>query len=180
MLRSDAILKAREDGQLGIVPWDVSRLGPNSYDVALGPRLVRYPKDVVMDVSSGPPPGSGVEVVMPEDGILLDPGVLYLGSTVERTWCAPPWIPMIEGRSSVGRLGVLIHVSAGFGDCGFDGNWTLEIVCTNPTFVRPGDVIAQVYFVRGEGEGGLYSGRYAGKEGPTPSRGAARAFKEGP
>ena len=75
----------------------------------------------------------------------LIPGKLYLGRTVERTM-SDGFVPMIEGRSSVGRLGIFVHATAGFGDNGFNGYWTLEISCVQPVVIYPEIEIAQIYF----------------------------------
>ena len=68
------------------------------------------------------------KINIPDDGLLLEPNKLYLGRTVEYTR-TDKFIPMLEGRSSTGRLGLFIHVTAGFGDVGFAGYWTLEMFC---------------------------------------------------
>lgn len=84
-------------------------------------------------------------LTIPPEGMVLKPGKLYLGRTVERTR-TDKFIPMLEGRSSVGRLGMGIHVTAGFGDIGFDGPWTLEITVTEPLRIYPLVEIAQIYY----------------------------------
>lgn len=107
---------------------------------------------------------------IPEEGYVLRPGVLYLGRTIERTK-SDCFIPMIDGRSSIGRLGIWIHVSAGFGDIGFDGTWTLEITAIEPVRIYPNVEIGQVCFHKPYGEvENLYRGRYYKQEDPTESR----------
>lgn len=111
-----------------------------------------------------------IEFEIPEDGYVLQPGVLYIGRTVERT-ATDKFIPMINGRSSGGRLGISIHICAGFGDIGFDGTWTLEITVVEPVKVYPYAEIAQVcYFTPAGKKGKLYRGRYFGQEDATASR----------
>ena len=76
---------------------------------------------------------------------MLTPNQLYLGRTVERTE-THNLVPMIEGRSSVGRLGLFVHVTAGFGDVGFSGYWTLEMFAVQPVKIYPGVPICQIFF----------------------------------
>lgn len=111
-----------------------------------------------------------IEFEIPEEGLILQPGVLYIGRTVERT-ATDKFIPMINGRSSGGRLGMSIHICAGFGDIGFDGTWTLEITVVEPLIVYPNIEIAQVCFFNPCGSiKRQYRGRYYGQEDATPSR----------
>lgn len=111
-----------------------------------------------------------IEFMIPEEGYVLQPGVLYIGRTVERTW-TDKFIPMINGRSSGGRLGISIHICAGFGDIGFDGTWTLEITAVEPVRIYPNAEVAQVCFFNPSGKvGSLYRGRYYQQEDATASR----------
>ncbi len=82
---------------------------------------------------------------IPKEGHTLLPGVLYLGRTMEYTE-THKFVPMLEGRSSVGRLGISVHSTAGFGDIGFSGYWTLEISCVQPIRIYPGVEICQIYY----------------------------------
>lgn len=111
-----------------------------------------------------------IEFTIPEEGYVLQPGVLYIGRTIERT-ASDKFIPMINGRSSGGRLGISIHVCAGFGDIGFDGTWTLEITCVEPVRIYPNVEIAQVCYFKPYGKKGkLYRGRYFKQNDATASR----------
>lgn len=115
-------------------------------------------------------PNKTIEFTIPEEGYVLQPGVLYIGRTVERT-ASNYYIPMINGRSSGGRLGISIHICAGFGDVGFDGTWTLEITCVEPVRIYPDTEIAQVCYFKPVGKvGKLYRGRYFGQQDATASR----------
>lgn len=115
-------------------------------------------------------PNGTVEFEIPEEGYVLQPGILYIGRTVERT-ASDFYIPMINGRSSGGRLGISIHICAGFGDVGFDGTWTLEISCVEPVKIYPNVEIAQVCYFKPVGKcGRLYRGRYFLQEEATASR----------
>ena len=111
-----------------------------------------------------------IEFTIPETGYILRPGILYIGRTVERT-SSEKFIPMLDGRSSGGRLGISIHICAGFGDIGFDGTWTLEITVVEPVIVYPYKEIAQVSYFKPYGSiDKLYRGRYYGQEDATSSR----------
>ena len=99
----------------------------------------------------------------------LYPGELYLGRTVEHTE-TKNLIPMIEGRSSIGRLGIFVHATAGFVDVGFIGYWTLEVSCIIPVLVYPFIEIAQLFYHTIYGEYEEYSnGKYQNNEGVQPS-----------
>lgn len=111
-----------------------------------------------------------IKFTIGEEGFILQPGVLYIGRTVERTF-TDKFIPMINGRSSGGRLGISIHICAGFGDIGFDGTWTLEITAVEPVIIYPYTEIAQVcYFKPCGNTRKLYNGRYNKQINPTASR----------
>ena len=108
--------------------------------------------DYELDMAK-PNPASIIDI--PEDGYVLQPNKLYLGRTNEYTK-TDGYIPMLEGRSSVGRLGVFIHVTAGFGDVGFAGYWTLEIFCVQPIRIYPNVEICQIYYHDIDGEYDTY------------------------
>ena len=108
-------------------------------------------------------------IEIPEEGLLLEPNRLYLGRTNEYT-ATDRYIPMLEGRSSTGRLGLFIHVTAGFGDVGFKGYWTLEIFCVQPIRIYPNVEICQIYYHDIDGEYEPYSsGKYQNNTGIQPS-----------
>ncbi len=109
------------------------------------------------------------QIEIPEEGLLLETNKLYLGRTVEYTKTSN-LVPMLEGRSSIGRLGLFIHVTAGFGDVGFAGFWTLEIFCVQPIRIYPGVEICQIYYHAIEGDFDEYeSGKYQNNTGIQPS-----------
>ena len=100
---------------------------------------------------------------------MLEPGKLYLGRTMEYTK-TDGVVPMLEGRSSIGRLGLFIHVTAGFGDIGFSGYWTLEIFCVQPIIIYPNIEICQIYYHSILGEYDKYSsGKYQDNTDIQPS-----------
>lgn len=164
------ILSGKEiESQLGkgitIEPYSPSQLNPNSYNLRLFDELLVYDNDV-LDMKT---PNPTSRITIPEEGLLLEPNKLYLGRTVEHTF-TDKYVPMLEGRSSIGRLGLFIHVTAGFGDVGFNGFWTLEIFCVQPIRIYPNVEICQIFYHSIEGEYDLYkSGKYQNNEGIQPS-----------
>lgn len=136
-----------------IDPFNPEQLNPNSYNLRLHNELLVYENDV-LDMSIENP---SRKIVIPEDGLLLEPHRLYLGRTVEYT-ATSGFVPMLEGRSSIGRLGLFVHITAGFGDIGFRGYWTLEIFCVQPIRIYPGVKICQIFYHTIEGEFDQYDG----------------------
>lgn len=143
MILTDAgILQAMQDGDIMIENFDRERLGANSYDMTLGKDLLVY-TELELD-SRQENPFTRFSMIEGA-GLRLEPGVLYLGVTNELTYCKKH-VPFIEGKSSVGRLGLSIHATAGMGDIGFRGYWTLEMSVIKPLWIYPNMPIAQVYF----------------------------------
>jgi dCTP deaminase len=141
MILSGNEIKQQLGGNIVIEPFDERKLNPNSYNLSLHDELLVY-EEVVLDMRKS----NRVERVrIPEDGLVLTPNQLYLGRTVERTE-THNLVPMIEGRSSIGRLGLFVHVTAGFGDVGFCGYWTLEMFAVQPVKIYPGVSICQLFF----------------------------------
>lgn len=127
--------------RIDIQPFNIEQLNPNSYNLRLADELLVY-KNKVLDMKAK----NEYEIIkIPESGLLIMPDRLYLGRTMERTETRG-LVPMLEGRSSVGRLGISIHETAGFGDIGFCGYWTLEISCIQPTIIYSGVEICQIYY----------------------------------
>lgn len=149
MILSDSqIIKEIDAGNIIINPFDRKHLGSNSYDVHLADTLLVYQGGKILDPHKENP----VEPIYLEPGgLVLAPGELYLGSTRETTY-TKKHAPMLEGRSSIGRLGINIHATAGVGDVGFCGYWTLEITVVRPVKVYPGMKIGQVLFYNVQGE----------------------------
>jgi len=132
----------RQLGQNIIIdPFDESRLNPNSYNLALHDELMVY-EEVVLDMRRA---NRVRRLTIPPEGLVLQPSQLYLGRTAERTETRN-LVPMIEGRSSVGRLGLFVHVTAGFGDVGFCGYWTLEMFAVQPVRIYAGVCICQIFY----------------------------------
>lgn len=165
ILSGREILKEVENGKLVIDPFDKKRISPNSYNLRLHDELLVY-TDQVLDMKKQ----HATELLkISEEGLLLEPGRLYLGRTLEHTKTSG-YIPMLDGRSSVGRLGLCIHVTAGLGYVGFAGYWTLEIQCVQPIRIYPFVEICQIYYHTIQGEYEEYrDGKYQNNEGIQPS-----------
>ena len=150
MILSDKeILKEIENENILIEPFRPECLGSNSYDVHLGRYFSVY-KHHLLDARAH---NEVSEIMIPDEGFVLQPGTLYLGVTEEYTE-SHKHVPFLEGKSSLGRLGINIHATAGKGDVGFCNTWTLEISCIHPVRIYPGMPIGQlIYFdVKGEVE----------------------------
>ncbi len=148
MILSDKkILEAIKDGNILIEPFDPSCLGTNSYDVHLGKTLAVY-NGRVLDAKKH---NTISYFEIPEEGFELQPGVLYLGVTEEYTETHHT-VPFLEGKSSIGRLGIDIHATAGKGDVGFCNTWTLEISCVQPVRIYAGMSIGQLIYFQVAGE----------------------------
>ncbi|WAW15145.1 dCTP deaminase [Peptostreptococcus equinus] len=165
ILSGKEILKNIENKNIIIEPFDKKNINPNSYNLTLGNELLVYENDELdMKILN-----KTKKIVIPKEGLLLEPNKLYLGRTNEFT-STNKFVPMLEGRSSTGRLGLFIHVTAGFGDIGFAGYWTLEIFCVQPIRIYPNVQICQIYYHDILGEYDLYSsGKYQHNKGIQPS-----------
>ena len=143
ILTDKEILEEVEKGNIVVEPFDRNCLGTNSYDVHLGKYLAVY-KDDILDARKH----NEIEhFEIPEEGYILEPNNLYLGVTKEYTE-THAHVPFLEGKSSVGRLGIDIHATAGKGDVGFCNTWTLEISVSMPVRVYAGMPIGQlIYFM---------------------------------
>ena len=165
ILSGKEIKKQVNKGSITIDPFSDDQINPNSYNLRLHPDLLVYDNDV-LDMREK---NSASPLAIPENGLLLEPHKLYLGRTVERT-STDKYVPMLEGRSSVGRLGLFIHITAGFGDIGFDGFWTLEIFCVQPIRIYFGLEICQIFYHTIDGDFDLYrSKKYQSNKGVQPS-----------
>ena len=165
ILSGNEIKKQVKEGSIAIDPFTDEQINPNSYNLRLHPDLLIYDNDI-LDMREK---NSASPLVIPEDGLLLEPHKMYLGRTVERT-STDKYVPMLEGRSSVGRLGLFIHITAGFGDIGFDGFWTLEIFCVQPIRIYSGLEICQIFYHTIDGDFDLYrSKKYQSNKGVQPS-----------
>lgn len=168
MLGAHEILKQIKKGNITIEPFNEKQLNPNSYNVRIADKIKVYNNRAVLDSRSENTAYN--EITIPPEGFILLPNVLYIGSTKEIIG-SDKFISAIDGRSSFGRLGMQIHLTAGFGDVGFHGTYTLEITVVQPLRIYPDDQVAQVYFEKVDGKVDfLYSGRYQNQTGATTSR----------
>lgn len=164
ILSGKKILEQLGDG-IEITPFRRSQLNPNSYNLRLHDELLVYDSHV-LDMRYH---NATQKILIPKSGLILRPGVLYLGRTIERT-TTTNYVPMLEGRSSIGRLGINIHATAGFGDVGFSGYWTLEISCVQPVKIYPGVEVCQIYYHTIDGDFDMYkNGKYQDNHGIQPS-----------
>lgn len=165
MILSGREIKNKLGQEIVIEPFNEKQLNPNSYNLRLHNELLVY-EEPVLDMKKE---NKTRKLIIPPEGLMLETGMLYLGRTMEYTQ-TDRYVPMLEGRSSVGRLGLFIHVTAGFGDVGFSGYWTLEIFCVQAIRVYPGVEICQIYYHAIEGEYDRYlSGKYQNNQGIQPS-----------
>ncbi|MEK6239522.1 MAG: dCTP deaminase [Planctomycetales bacterium] len=141
MILTGAEIRRRLGTDIFIDPFHEEYLNPNSYNMTLHDELMTY-EEVVLDMRRA---NRVRRHPIPPEGFVLTPNTLYLGRTVERTE-THNLVPAIEGRSSVGRLGLFVHVTAGFGDVGFKGFWTLEMFAVHPVRIYPGIQVCQLFF----------------------------------
>ena len=141
MILSGHEIEAQLGRNIVIDPFEPERLNPNSYNLTLHDELIVY-EEVVLDMRK---PSRHRRIKIPAEGLVLNPNQLYLGRTAERTETYN-LVPMIEGRSSIGRLGLFVHVTAGFGDVGFCGYWTLEMFAVQPVRIYAGVAICQIIY----------------------------------
>ena len=166
ILSGKKIIEEYNNNNVIITPFNEKLVNPNSYNLTLNNQLLIYEKDSCLDMKKN---NKTKKITIPEDGIVLWPNTLYLGRTNEYTK-TDKYVPMLEGRSSVGRLGLFIHVTAGFGDVGFAGYWTLEIHCIQPIKIYPNVEICQIYYHTINGDFDKYkSGKYQNNTGIQPS-----------
>ncbi|NPV38102.1 Deoxycytidine triphosphate deaminase [Brevinematales bacterium NS] len=160
IITASEIRKAIKRGDIIIDPYDEKFLNPNSYNLRLHNELYVL-REGCLDMKMA----CAYDVLtIPPEGLVLEPNRLYLGRTVEHT-TSKKYVPLIEGRSSIGRLGIFIHATAGFGDVGFSGYWTLEISVIQPIRVYPFVEIAQIYFHTVKGKIEPYKGKYQNNKG---------------
>ena len=147
MILSGSEIKAQLGNNIKIEPYSEDQINPNSYNLTLHDEMLVY-EEIVLDMKR---PSRFRRITIPEEGIVLQTNQLYLARTVEYTETYK-LVPMLEGRSSVGRLGLFVHVTAGFGDVGFCGYWTLEMFAVQPVRIYPGVQVCQIFYHTVEGD----------------------------
>lgn len=165
MILSGLEIRKQLGTKIKIDPYDERNLNPNSYNLTLHHELMTY-EEVVLDMRKA---NRVRRLSIPPEGLVLSPNQLYLARTVELTE-TNDLVPMIEGRSSIGRLGLFVHVTAGFGDVGFRGYWTLEMFAVQPVRVYAGVQICQIFYHQIAGDYANYaSGKYQDNRDIQPS-----------
>ncbi|MFH1637129.1 MAG: dCTP deaminase [Candidatus Woesearchaeota archaeon] len=165
ILTGTEIKKQFELKRIHIFPFLEENINPNSYNFRLGKKLKVY-KNKVLDPSKE---NDFKELEIPEEGYVLEPNQLYLGHTIEEMG-SDFYVPIMQARSSVGRLGLYIYLNSGLGDLGFKRQWTLELHVIHPLKVYPGMKVGQMLFWKPLGEIVLYNGKYKSSVGPETSQ----------
>ena len=211
ILTGEAIKEEIRAGNIHISPYVKENVQPASIDLRLGSGVKLYSSQVdydpVMEKRSGDMQGSSVRaaiqgsslehhalnpakplathnLVMDKNGFLLQPGFLYLMHTLEIVH-TDKYVSVLDGKSSIGRLGVVVHLTAGYGDPGFSGQYTLEVTCVHPVILFPGMKIAQMRFHHMEGSPLMNyasKGHYVGEGalGAVPSMAYKQFEEQGP
>lgn len=164
MILSGREIRNNINSNIIIEPFDEKHLNPNSYNLHLHDELIMY-EEVVLDMKKN---NRTRRITIPEEGLVLATNQLYLGRTMEYTE-SHGYVPMIEGRSSVGRLGMCVHVTAGVGDVGFCGYWTLEIFALHPIRIYPGVAICQIFYQSVSEDHAPYNNKYQHNSDIQPS-----------
>lgn len=169
ILTGAAITAACATGEITIEPFCEDHVGPNSYDFTLGIRCKVY-ENSELDAAKDNPTR---DFIVNSDGIVLEPGRIYLFNTAEIIGSSH-FVPIIRGRSSVGRLGLFVHITADLIDIGSCNQLTLQLTAVQPVHVYPGMLIGQVTFWCVEGAIDHYRGKYQNLQSPSSSQ----SFKE--
>ncbi|MBX2844368.1 MAG: dCTP deaminase [Flammeovirgaceae bacterium] len=165
MILSGKEIEKRIGKDIFIEPFNQKQLNPNSYNLKLHKDLLVYKADV-LDMKQA---NEVEKIEIPDEGFVMQPGKLYLGRTEELTK-TENHVPMLEGRSSIGRLGIFIHITAGLGNVGANGYWTLELACIQPVKIYAGVEICQIFFHEMTGEFVKYNSlKYHNNNGIQPS-----------
>ena len=166
MILSGREIFKRLNQDIVITPFIMDNLNPNSYNLTLNPELRVY-SDYSLDMKELKPETQCRTIG--ENGFMLKKNTLYLGRTNEYT-VTKNLVPMLNGRSSIGRLGLFIHVTAGFGDVGFAGYWTLELMAVKDIVIYPNVPICQIIYHTIEGDYDDYKGKYQNNKGIQASK----------
>lgn len=179
MILSDRSLRERlAFGSIKIEPYDETLIQPSSIDVRLDDRFICFINDGVIDVKKSSDRFTYSVSAGNSNPFRLEPGQFALGSTLESVTVPDDLVGRIEGKSSLGRLGLLIHATAGFVDAGWTGQLTLEFsnVSPLPILLYPGMKIGQISFMEmttpAENPYGrsINGSKYQGQDGPVTSR----------
>ncbi len=165
ILTGNEIKKKVEEKEIIIEPFDEKALNPNSINFRLGDKLKVY-KNYVLD----PKQKQETEIIeIGDEGYVLEADKIYLGCTMEKMG-SEKYVPIMSGRSSTGRLGLFVHITADLIDIGSINHWTLQMHAVQPVRVYKGMPIGQVTFWKPQGEISLYHGKYQGSVEPMESQ----------
>ena len=165
ILTGKEIKKKVKSEKIIIEPFDENALNPNSFNFRLGD-FVKVYKNKILD----PKVKQEVEVIkIPDEGLVLSTNKVYLGYTREKMG-SNYYVPIMSGRSSTGRLGLFVHITADLIDIGSINHWTLQMHATQPVKIYKGMLIGQVTFWKPQGEIDLYKGKYQGSKEPMESQ----------
>ena len=165
ILTGSEIKKQVKQKKIHIKPFIEENINPNSYNFRLGNKLKIYTKKILDPAVIN----KYKEITIPKKGYVLKPGQLYLGHTIEEMG-SDYYVPTMQARSSLGRLGLYIYLNAGLGDIGFKRQWTLELHSIHKLKVYPGMKIGQMLFWKTTGKIKLYQGKYKDSVGPQTSQ----------
>lgn len=164
ILTGTSIQQCVSAGDITIEPFNCNNLNPNSYNFSLGDYVYVY-KNRMLDPRIKQ---DTVKIDIPDEGLILQPDTLYLGYTCEKMG-SEKYVPIINGRSSTGRLGLFVHITANLIDIGSINHWTLQMHAVQPVKIYKGMLIGQVTFWKPYGEIILYKGKYKNSTGPMAS-----------
>ncbi len=153
-----------KSGNISISPFNKENVNPNSYNYTLGDYVKVY-EESELDAKKK----NKTKIIhIPDEGLVLESDKIYLGFTNEVIG-SDKYVPMITGRSSTGRLGLFVHITADLVDIGFKGNFTLQLYATQKVKIYKNMAIGQVMFWRIDGDYKLYDGKYKNSKGPQES-----------
>ncbi|MEK6926649.1 MAG: dCTP deaminase [Nanoarchaeota archaeon] len=165
ILTGPEIKREFEAGRIHISPFNEKNLNPNSYNFRLGDILKVYTGKIIDSAK----PNDFKVIKIPKEGFMLRPNQLYLGHTIEEMG-SDFYAPIMQARSSIGRLGLYIYLNSGLGDIGFKRQWTLELHSIHFLKIYPGMKVGQMLFWKPQGEIVLYEGKYKDSVGPEVSQ----------
>jgi len=165
ILTGSEIIKEVRKKRIHISPFIPKHINPNSYNFRLGNKLKIYTKKTLDPAKKNP----YKEVKIPKRGYVLKPNQLYLGFTMEEMG-SDHFVPIMQARSSIGRLGLYIYLNSGLGDLGFKKQWTLELHSIHNLRVYPEMILGQMLFWKPKGKIVLYEGKYKDSKGPEVSQ----------
>lgn len=168
ILTGSEIERSVKNGDIVLSPFDIMLLNPNSYNYHLGDTYIEIKADQKLDSRCGL--DAGLPMPIPVDGMVLEPSSFYLCNTFE-TIGSSRYVTSLIGKSSMGRLGLYLQISANLGHQGEVHKWTLEIRCVKPIRIYPHMIIGQVTFWNVEGARVPSQGYYTRFDSPTLSRG---------